>query len=402
MNYFIMMLREIIEFSLIVLLLTGVYKNHSRTIISSAVLVICTGALITFAFYPLTTFLEQTCSRAVVYAFLVILYLSLIAKNKVIYPVLCIILALFTPSVQLTSVLIGNAELMGGYEYIYSLMGMLLGVLIFIVCSRYLPRFDLTRIFNTDGLMIFIAGFCFLFGGLDEFDGTSVITSLQQGLHNVLASPRIAMAATALLLFIPPVYVFIRLLLEPEPVTKSIEVKAEKRKMLAVYIGKLTRKGTPILISLLVSIVMLHAANLAMNPLFDPEPIPVIVDGEEITIPLADNRGDISDGRIRKYSFRSEGKVYRLIVIMRPDSEVIAALDACEICPPTGYVQRGEHVICKYCSTPIPLQSLGQPGGCNPIPVNAKREGDTLVLNRTDVVHTHNKWLGDTSSYSGH
>jgi high-affinity iron transporter len=402
MTSFIITLREIIEFSLIVLLLTSVYKDHSRTIISSAVIVIFTGALITFAYYPLTTYLEQTYSKAMIYSFLVILYLSLIANEKVIYPVLCIILACLFPSAQLTAVLISHAELMGVSAYIYSLMGMLTGILFFIVCSRYLPRLDLTRIFKAEGLMILISALCFLFGGLDEFDSTSVITSIQKGLHNVIPSPRLAMAVTALLLFIPPVYVFIRLLLEPEPATDNIEIKEEKRKMLAEYIVKLTRKGAPILIYLLVSIVMLHSANLAMNPLFDPEPIPVIVDGSEISIPLTDNRGDIYDGRIRKYSFRDRGKVYRFIVLMRPDSEVIAALDACEICPPTGYVQRGEHVICKYCSTPIPLQSLGQPGGCNPIPVSARKEGDTLVLDRDDIVQTHEKWLGDTSSHAGH
>lgn len=401
MPSFIITLREIIEFSLIALLLIGVYKDHSRTILCSAALVIFTGALITSAYYPLTTLLEQNYSRAMVYSFLVILYLSLTANEKVIYPVICIVLALLVPSAQLTSVLMGNAELLGGAVYIYALFGMLSGVMCFLILQRYLPGIDIRRFFKTDGIMIFIASFCFLFGGLDEFDSASVITSLQQGLHNVLASPRLAMAATALLLFIPPVYVFIRLLLEPEPATGAIEINAEKRKMLAVYIGKLTRKGTPILISLFVSIVMLHSANLAMNPLFDPEPIPVIVDGAEITIPLADNRGDISDGRIRKYSFRNEGKVYRLIVIMRPDGEVIAALDACEICPPTGYVQRGEHVICKYCSTPIPLQSLGQPGGCNPIPVNARKEGDTLVMDRDNIVHTHDKWLGDAVPHAG-
>jgi len=120
-----------------------------------------------------------------------------------------------------------------------------------------------------------------------------------------------------------------------------------------------------------------------------------VADGEDIAIPLKDSLGDISDGRIRKYSFRHMGRVYRLLVLQRPDSRVVAALDACEICPPTGYVQRGEHVVCKYCSTPLPLQSIGQPGGCNPIPVNSRRDGNTLVMNRSEIVDTHDKWLGD-------
>jgi len=402
MASFFITLREIIEFSFILLLLTGIYKDHKKTLIATAVTVLIVGCLITVVNYPLSSFLEQTYSRTMLYSFVVILFLSLISDRKTIYPIVCIILALLFPSAQLTAVLIGQAELLGGSVYIYSLFGLLTGSVFFVVCQRYLPALDLGRFFKTDGIMIFIAAFCFLFGGLDEFNSTSVITSLQKGLDDVLASPRIAMAVTALLLFIPPVYVFIRLLLTPEPVTDSIEIKAEKRKLVSIYISELIKKGTPLLLALLVSIVMLHAANLAMNPLFDPEPTPVIADGAEIAIPLKDNRGDISDGRIRKYSFRKQGNVYRLLVLMRPDGEVVAALDACEICPPTGYVQRGEHVICKYCSTPLPLQSIGQPGGCNPIPVSSRRDGDTLVMNKAEIIDTHDKWLGTGSSHSGH
>jgi uncharacterized membrane protein len=402
MTSFYTALQETIEFSFIVLLLISIYKEHTRLLITSAILVIISGTLLTLINYPLTGFLERTYTGLMFYSFVIILFLSLVSGEQVIFPVICISLALFFPSAQLAAVLISEASMTGISTYLYAIIGISAGTLLFIACLGYLSRLKLRRFFRTDSVMIFIAAFCFLFGGLDKFDSTSIITYLQQGLVNVLVSPRLAMAVTALLLFIPPVFVFIRLLLTPEPVTDSIEVKAEKRKVLAIYIGELIRKGTPLLIALLVSIVMLHAANLAMNPLFDPEPIPVLAEEGQINIPLTDHRGDISDGRIRKYSFRNQGSVYRLIVLMRPDSEVVAALDACEICPPTGYVQRGEHVICKYCSTPIPLQSLGQPGGCNPIPVNFTRKDDNIVLNQDNIIATHNKWLGEGSTHSGH
>lgn len=402
MTSFYTALQETIEFSFIVLLLISIYKEHTRILITSAILAIISGMLITFINYPLTGVLEKAYTSFMFYSFVIILFLSLVSGEKVISPVICIFLALFFPSAQLAAVLIAEASLTGISTYLYSTIGISTGILLFIACLGHLSKLKLKRFFRTDSVMIFIAAFCFLFGGLNKFDSTSIITYLQQGILNVLASPRLAMAITALLLFIPPVFVFIKLLLTPEPVTDSIEVKAEKRKVLAIYIGELIRKGTPLLIALLVSIVMLHATNLAMNPLFDPEPIPVIAEEGQIKIPLADHRGDISDGRIRKYSFRDKGSVYRLIVLMRPDSEIVAALDACEICPQTGYVQRGEHVICKYCSTPIPLQSLGQPGGCNPIPVNFTRKGDTLVLNKDNIIAIHNKWLGEGSTPSRH
>jgi uncharacterized membrane protein len=402
MHSFIVTFKEFIEYSVVLLLLARIYKDRTYSMVTAAIVTVVAGFLITLFNHPLTTSLEQFYTKSTVYSFVLILYLSMVSGNRTSAPLICVISALLFPSAQLAAVMTRNAELQGWTVYLYTLLGASAALFCFIVVRRSLERFDLARFFGKDGIMIFIAAFCFLFGGLDEFDSTSVITSLQKGLNDLVGHPRFAMAITALLLFIPPIYVFIRLLFEPEPVIDTIEIKAEKRKMLAIYISKLIRKGIPVLIALFVLIVMLHAANLAMNPLFDPEPIPVIIEGDRISIPLSDSRGAIDDGRIRKYSFRDGGSVYRLLVLMRPDGNMVATLDACEICPPTGYVQRGEHVICKYCGTPIPIQSLGEPGGCNPIPLDTQRDGDALIISRNHVIEMHNKWLGDASSHSGH
>jgi hypothetical protein len=417
-------LRESIEFSVILLLLSGVYQEHRKTLTISAVLVILAGSLITLMYHPLSGRLEQTFTRLTSVSFIMILLLSCISGKKLIYPLICLVLALLLPAGQLASVIISEVALKGVAVLIYALFGILIGVSVFTLGLRFLSRLDLKRFFGTDGIMVFLASFCFLFGGLDEFSGTSVVTILQQRIHmflssfflllterliipnggmisssldtafNYLSSQRVAMALTALILFIPPLYVFIKLLFIPEPSTGGIEIKAERRKLIAVHRDELIRKGTPLLLALLVSIVMLHSANLAMNPLYDPEPIPLVADGEALIIPLSEKYGDISDGRLRKFSFRSKGAVYSFMVIMRPDAGVVAALDACEICPSGGYVQRGEHVICKYCSTPIPVQSLGQPGGCNPIPIPFTMKGNTLTVAKEDIVFTYNKWVG--------
>jgi hypothetical protein len=418
-------LRETLEFSLILLLLTGVYKEHKKALIISALLVISAGVFTTSISYPISEPLEKTFIDFMYYSFLMILLLSLVSgRETLIFPVICVILALFFPSAQLASVIMEEAYLKGGFTYIYSFTGLLAGAFIFSLGLRCLPGLALRRFFRADGIMVIIAVICFLFGGLNEFDDSSFITALQRGSHKLLSSffafirelvpgidqgsvpsalnnifsylssERVAMAFTALLLLMPPVFLFIKLLFTPEPSTDSIGIKAEKRKRISVYIDELIRKGTPLLMALLVIIVLMHAANLAVNPRYDPEPFPLSAEGKTVTIPLTDKYGDISDGRIRKFSFRQRGEIYRLIVMMRPDGEVVAMLDACEICPPTGYLQRGEYLICKYCSTPIALQSLGEPGGCNPIPVISRLEGDNLILLKDDIVRIHNKWLG--------
>ncbi len=408
-------LRETIEISVIVLLLVGVYREHAKVLIASAAAVVSAGIFITLLNHPLPGFLETAYTGIMFYSFIMILLISFISGKNIVYPIIAIVLALLSPSAQFASVVLDEFNLTGAVVLAYVSAGVAAGALIVGFALRLAAGFDLRRYFGTGGVMVFLASFCFVFGGLNEFDNSSVITFLQKGLYKFLSyikellitpeegaagifeslfSERFAMALTAIVLFTPPVYVFIRLLLTPEPSTDTIEIKAEKRKVMAFFTDELIRNGTPLLIALLVSIVMLHSANLAMNPKYDPEPIPVVAEGIFVTIPLADKFGDISDGRIRKYSIRQGEEVYILIVIMRPDSEVVAALDACEICPENGYMQRGEHVICNYCGTPIPVQSIGLPGGCNPIPVKYIIQDNNLILEKNDIVNTYNKWIG--------
>lgn len=424
MTLFYIALRETAEFSIILLLLIGIYQEYKKPLIISAVLVVVTGILIAWLDYPPPGFLIKASTGFMHYSFIMVLLLSFVAGRAVVYPVVSLVFMLLLPSAQLAAVIMDEASLKGGYILVSPFAGMLVGALIFAFCVGFLPALDIKRFFGAGGIMVFLSAFCFLVGGLEEFDRSSVITSLQRGFYaffssfipflkglllipsggrittafdgpfDFLSSQRVAMASAASILFIPPLYIFIKLLITPEPVTEGIGKKAERRKVTAIYLHELIRKGTPLLMSLLVSIVLLHSANLSMQPSYEPEPIPVVNEGDALTIPLIDKFGDISDGRMRKYSFLDNGESYRFFIIMRPDGEVTAALDACEICPPTGYVQRAEYVICKYCNTPIPALTLGQPGGCNPIPVGYRVEGDTIVLSKRDIVAAYKKGAG--------
>jgi uncharacterized membrane protein len=117
-----------------------------------------------------------------------------------------------------------------------------------------------------------------------------------------------------------------------------------------------------------------------------------------LEIPLIDKFGDISDGKMRKYAIARNGESYRFIVMMKPDGEVVAVLDACKICPPRGYVQRADHVVCKYCNTPMPTQSLGQPGGCNPIPVKYQVQGDVVLIRKSEILKAFEEAGKETGS----
>ncbi len=69
----------------------------------------------------------------------------------------------------------------------------------------------------------------------------------------------------------------------------------------------------------------------------------------------------------------------------RPGAVIATAFDACEICGAKGYYQEGSNIACLHCGSTIYPPSIGQRGGCNPIPLPSRREGGELVLRASDL-----------------
>ena len=107
--------------------------------------------------------------------------------------------------------------------------------------------------------------------------------------------------------------------------------------------------------------------------------IPVPVSGGVARIPVS----QVSDGNLHRFSLEADGSTVRVIVIARPDKSLAVAFDACQICGPQGYYQKGPNVICRHCSSAIVIPSIGTRGGCNPVPLAASIQGADLVIPAT-------------------
>jgi FTR1 family protein len=70
---------------------------------------------------------------------------------------------------------------------------------------------------------------------------------------------------------------------------------------------------------------------------------------------------------------------------VRVNGEIRTCFDACEICGDKGYFEDGGAVVCRNCISPIVLASLGQTGGCNPIPLPHALEGGRCVVRERDL-----------------
>lgn len=94
----------------------------------------------------------------------------------------------------------------------------------------------------------------------------------------------------------------------------------------------------------------------------------------------------VAQGQLQRFACPIGKTPVRFFVYRTPDGRNVRVLiDACEICGGAGYYVRGGDVVCKNCDAPINPETVGQPGGCNPIPLRAGISADTVTVAVTDL-----------------
>ncbi len=103
---------------------------------------------------------------------------------------------------------------------------------------------------------------------------------------------------------------------------------------------------------------------------------PVNLKSGEVRIPVS----SLSDHKLHRYVAQAESASVRFIAILDGTDTVRAGLDACLICGTQGYYQDGPNVICRHCAAAIYVPTIGMAGGCNPIHMDYRVEGETLII----------------------
>jgi hypothetical protein len=262
--------------------------------------------------------------------------------------------------------------------------------------EKFVGLFDLPQFF------LFLALVKLLAGGVKGFAELSLIPVVQAGLmkliHDVvhqtfitimvpdhmilsvttwnfigaLFSERFALYLSLVVLFLP-LFVFLRgYMRAPVELPDRIKVKAERRKYVKAVKDQRIWKAVPVISFMIIILFMWFSQREErVSRLYNPEPQPLVAENNEVVIPISSLSGDLRDGMLHKFTVDIDGAPVRLLVMKRSDEGLAVCLDACEICPPQGYAQAEGHVVCLYCRTPIPIDTLGKPGGCNPIPLSA-------------------------------
>ncbi|MBV9179952.1 MAG: DUF2318 domain-containing protein, partial [Acidobacteria bacterium] len=159
------------------------------------------------------------------------------------------------------------------------------------------------------------------------------------------------------------------------------ELPAEKRK--ALWSARRERLwmasvyATSFVFILLVTAEFIYAKSVSQ---LSPATIVHFTNGVT-TIP----RAELSDGDLHRYSARINDHEIRFLLFQKPDGKIVAVFDACQICGPVGFFKGPNGLICKNCAAPINAQSVGTPGGCNPVPLPSTPTAAEIVIQESDL-----------------
>jgi high-affinity iron transporter len=286
----------------------------------------------------------------------------------------------------LSGVSLNSTELM---SFLGTLIGVTLAVVFGVMFVKGSVRIDLRKFFRVTTVILLFVAAQLIISGLHELSETGVLPSSKQEMaligpivRNDYFFPVTMLALVALMILLeygrrrpgtpssPP---------SPPSVPAT---RAEERKQ--QWTGRREKLWANLVVtSAFIFIFMVTAEFIYAKSVTALSPATEIAfdSSGRAVIPTK----DIADGELRRYSADVSGVKMRFLLYRKPDGKIASIFDACQICGSVGFYKTSNGIVCKNCAAPINPQSVGLPGGCNPIPLYSTDEGDSVVINITDL-----------------
>jgi high-affinity iron transporter len=265
-------------------------------------------------------------------------------------------------------------------SFIGTLLGVSAAVLFGVMFVKGSVRINLQKFFRVTTVILFLVAAQLIISGLHELSENGVLPSSKEEM--ALIGP---IVTNEWFFFVTIVALAGLMVLfdarRRQPVSLP-EAPAEKRKalwsahrerlwMVSVY-------ATSFVFILLVTAEFIYAKSTSqLSPA-----TPVTFNDGAVRISLA----QVSDGDLHRYAARENGTEVRFLLYKKPDGKVVAVFDSCQICGPVGFFKGPTGIVCKNCAAPINPQSVGTPGGCNPVPLQSSTTVDAIVIQEADLL----------------
>lgn len=294
-----------------------------------------------------------------------------------------VFLMVFREGIETVAILAGvslnSTELM---SFLGTLLGVALAVVFGVMFVKGSVRIDLRKFFKVTTVILFFVAAQLTISGMHELSESGVLPSSKRemALIGPIARNDYFFPVTMLAL------VALMVLLEyrrrkPEAAAAVAASKAEERKQ------QWTAKRERLWAVLVCVTAFVFITTITAEVIYAEGP-PPLSQATEVTFTngkAAISTRDIPQGELQRYSANVNGTRVRFLLYRKPDGKIASVFDACQICGGVGFYKGTNGLICKNCSAPINPQSVGQPGGCNPIPLQSAQDGDSVVISITDL-----------------
>jgi high-affinity iron transporter len=276
----------------------------------------------------------------------------------------------------LFTVTLNTTELL---SFMGTLIGLVLAIAFGVVFVKGSIRINLPKFFKVTTVILFFVAAQLLISGLHELGENGVLPSSQREM--ALIGPIVRNDFFFFVTILALAGMMVLFEYRRRAPEQAVVSAAERRKaqwtarrerlwMMMVY-------ASSFVFILLVTAQFIYAKSAStLSPATPVE----LVNGTA-TIPVA----QVSDGDLHRYAATIDGKPVRFWLVKKPDGKIATLFDACEICGPVGFYKDGNNIVCKNCAAPINPQSVGQPGGCNPVPLKATVQGNNVVIAQRDL-----------------
>jgi FTR1 family protein len=259
-----------------------------------------------------------------------------------------------------------------------ALIGLALAVAFGVLFARGALKISLKPFFSLTTAVLLLVAFQLLVGGLHELSEGRVLPASRTEM--ALVGP---IVKNELLLFTLTLALAIGWMLmgagrspDPSPAGSAPEARLARARAAN---ERAWRRGLAALG--LVVVALLAASFISRARIPGAEPATALApEGGSVSF----DTGLLADGRMHFFQAPLDQGSVRFFAI-RVGGDVRTNLDACEICGPIGYFLEGGTVVCRNCTSPIALTSLGRRGGCNPIPVRSRIDGARVIVALEDL-----------------
>jgi high-affinity iron transporter len=280
--------------------------------------------------------------------------------------------------VILSGVTLNSTELV---SFLGTLMGVALAVVFGVMFVKGSVRIDLRKFFRVTTVILFFVAAQLVILGLHELSENGVVPSSKQEMalvgpvfRNSYFFPVTMLALVALMVLLE--------YRRRQPETATPNSGAAQRKM------QWTARRERLWANLVCATAFVFIIGITAEFVYAESPRPL----SQAVVLSPDKDGHIvistqglAEGDMNRYRVDVNGVQVRFLLYRKPDGKVATVFDACQICGGVGFYKGASGLVCKNCSAPINPQSVGQQGGCNPIPLPSSAQGDSIVINVTDL-----------------